>query len=362
MASLCNYTHPELQITEGLVRHDAGILFPYNPEFYDTATGLYGPGAIYCWYMLLASVLASWFYGYAAGRRPTLSSDLVGALAYPAFAATDLLRQCIGMIGIKDRGVAISCLAFDSHPTPGFYYFSTEPLDMKKIPPEVLDLGQRIIDILGPCKVSWTAGMFLCLLMLSFIRLDKVPAPKLRNMTPCYLVIFATFSYICLSLTFFYFSMGDFGEAYLQVIFEIFHQVILMATPILITLVLSLIPVSIVTFISSWKKGEEVAAQAALKNIKDGGLVMAVFILPSIWMIFYLDMSNIPDLAIRITERDQLATLIVGVVTLIYTILDLLDLIPVPAEVVIDDEAIEMLAPQDVEESDSTTDDVHIYL
>jgi len=361
MASLCNYTHPELQITEGLVRHDTGILFPYNPEFYDTATGLYGPGAIYCWYMLLASVLATWFYGHANGKRPTLSSDLVGALAYPSFAATDLLIQSIRMIGIKDRAIAISCLVYDSSGAPGEHQFSTEPLDMKNIPPEILDLGQRIIDILGPYRVSWTAGMFLCLLMLSFIRLDKVPAPKLRNMPPCYLVIFTTFGYVCLCLTFFYFSMGDFGEAYIQVIFEIFHQLILMATPILIALVLALIPISAVDFISSWKRGEEVAAQAALKNIKDGALLTGGFILPSLWMIFYLEMSNIPDLAIQITERDQLATLIVGIVTLIYTILDLLDLIPVPAEVVIDGEAIEMLAPQDVEESDSTTDDVHIY-
>ncbi|KAJ4129894.1 hypothetical protein NW768_006864 [Fusarium equiseti] len=331
MASLCNYTHPDFQITEGLVRQDTGILFPYNPEFYDTATGLYGPGAIYCWYMLLASVLATWFYGYANEKKPNLSSDLVGALAYPAFAATDLLIQSIRMIGIKDRAIAISCLAFDSSGAPGEHRFSTEPLDMKDIPPRYLTWGS------------------VSLIFLDLARLHNIPAPKLRNMPPCYLVIFATLGYICLSLAVFYFSLGDFGEAYLLVLLEGFNQVILMETCILTALLLAVIPQSIFSFISAWRKGKDVSAQEAINNMKDGALVMVILIVPSMVMIFYLEMSNIPDLAIRITERDQLATLIVGIVTLIYTILDLLDMIPVPVEVGVPEEATEMLPPQNVQ-------------
>ncbi|EMT66478.1 hypothetical protein FOC4_g10006883 [Fusarium odoratissimum] len=52
MSSLCNYSHPELQITDGLIRQDTGRLFPYNPEFYNNATGLYGPAYGYISLML----------------------------------------------------------------------------------------------------------------------------------------------------------------------------------------------------------------------------------------------------------------------------------------------------------------------
>ncbi|RBR24408.1 uncharacterized protein FIESC28_02898 [Fusarium coffeatum] len=348
MASLCNYTHPELQITEGLVRHDTGILFPYNPEFYDTATGLYGPGAIYCWYMLLTSVFANWFYGHVNEKKPTLSSDLVGALAYPAFAATDLMIQSIRMIGIKDRALAISCLTFLDSGPPGHSY-STEPLDMKAIPPEALDLGQRVIDILGPCKVSWTAGMFLCLLAVLFIRLEKVPAPKLRNMPPCYLIIFAIFTYISLSLSVFYFSTGDLGEAYLLVIMEAFNQVVLMGTCVLTALEVAVIPAYLILLTSAWREGNDEKMREALKTLKDGVLLLILALGPAFWIIFELEMSNVPDLGIRITERDQLATLIVGVVTLIYTILDLLDIIPGPVDVAVAEEAMEMLPPSNDE-------------
>jgi hypothetical protein len=73
MTSICNYSHPELQITEGLTRQTSGILFPYNPEFYKLASELYGPGTIYCWYLLIISVIINWLFhekddkGY---RRP----------------------------------------------------------------------------------------------------------------------------------------------------------------------------------------------------------------------------------------------------------------------------------------------------
>ncbi|KAM0248749.1 hypothetical protein ACHAP5_003239 [Fusarium lateritium] len=118
MASLCNYSHPDPRLAQGLVEQGAGRLFPYNPEFYDNASGLYGPGAIYCWYMLLASVLASWsFYlaDHGSLKERGLSSDLIGALAYPVFAATDLLLQSIRMRGVDHRALAILCIRFPKH-------------------------------------------------------------------------------------------------------------------------------------------------------------------------------------------------------------------------------------------------------
>lgn len=61
MASICNYSHPELQITRGLERTDQGRLFSNNPEFYDLTSSLYGPGPLVCWFLLLASFVTNWF-------------------------------------------------------------------------------------------------------------------------------------------------------------------------------------------------------------------------------------------------------------------------------------------------------------
>ncbi|RKK51369.1 hypothetical protein BFJ69_g17947 [Fusarium oxysporum] len=161
MTSLCNISHPELQITDGLIRQETGRLFPYNPEFYDNATGLYGPGAIYCWYMLLASVFASWFYcrpDHDGFMKPGISSDLLGALAYPVFAATDLLVQSIRMLGMDHRAEVIYCLRYptadqlDSSGSP-----NTTQIDLNHIPADVLELGQHVVDIIGPLTVCCTA-------------------------------------------------------------------------------------------------------------------------------------------------------------------------------------------------------------
>lgn len=46
MASICDYSNPEWQSTDGLVRQPTGYLFPYNPELYKLASGLYSTGAI----------------------------------------------------------------------------------------------------------------------------------------------------------------------------------------------------------------------------------------------------------------------------------------------------------------------------
>jgi hypothetical protein len=48
MSALCNYSHPENLITDGLIKHETGDFFPYNPEFYKLSSSLYGPGAIVC--------------------------------------------------------------------------------------------------------------------------------------------------------------------------------------------------------------------------------------------------------------------------------------------------------------------------
>ncbi|KAF5662540.1 acriflavine sensitivity control acr-2 [Fusarium heterosporum] len=163
--------HPELQVTVGLVRQGAGKLFPYHPEFFDNASGLYGPGATYCWYMLLASVFFNWIFCRAdrdGFKRPGLSSDLLGALVYPVFAATDLLVQSVRMQGMGQRALVILCLRFPETDIKIFGPFDDSEIDLSHIPPDVLDLGQHVVDITGPLTICYTAATFLVLLVILF--------------------------------------------------------------------------------------------------------------------------------------------------------------------------------------------------
>lgn len=321
MASLCNYTQPELQITDGLVRQQSGSLFPYNPEFYERATGLYGPGAIYCWYMLLASVLANWFYRHANDKKPNLSSDLVGAVAYPLFAATDLFIQLIRIKGVKEWAWAIQCLRFPHYENLRPDNLDSTPLDLKAIPPEVLDLGQRAVDIIGPLMISWTAVLFLCFLAILFARPHA--GTTLRKMPSPYLVMFAAIGYISLILTIFYFSLNNMEIAYNLFVCEAFAQVVIMGTCIVTVLVTLAMPPATGLLIRAWIKGNGDDAKEHWAIVKSAPLLVLLLLAPLFIIIFYLSMSIVPDLAIQVTERDQLATLIVGIVTLIYTILEI---------------------------------------
>lgn len=172
MASICNYSHPELQITEGLTRQTSGILFPYNPEFYKLASGLYEPGTIYCWYLLIISVIINWLFhekddkGY---RRPGVSNDLLAALAYPAFAATDALIHSLRILRIEYRALAIFCLRFSKVELNGFGTFNHTRLDLRlPTPPEIVTLGQHAIDLGRPLPVCYTFMFMVFVLVFSY--------------------------------------------------------------------------------------------------------------------------------------------------------------------------------------------------
>lgn len=159
MTSICNYSHPELQMTEGLVRHGTGSLFPYNPEFYERATGLYGPRSIYCWYLMMASSIVNWAStpkNEQGRRRPGVSNDFLAVVAYPAFAATDAVVQAMRSLRTEYRALALFCLRFPATDLEGFATFNHTQLNLHDIPPDVLDLGQRAIDITGPLTVCYT--------------------------------------------------------------------------------------------------------------------------------------------------------------------------------------------------------------
>jgi hypothetical protein len=327
MASLCNYSHPHPRITQGLVHQGAGKLFPYNPEFYDNASGLYGPGAIYCWYMLLASVLASWSFHRAIHgslKEPGLSIDLIGALAYPVFAATDLLVQSIRMRGMDHRAVAILCLRFPMHKLDAYGPFDNIEIDLHKIPLDILDFGQHVVDITGPLTICYTATSFLFLLYILFcsrVHLwytrDRKPTPAARW------VIYTVYGYILLILAVFHLSLDNWFAS-----FFLFYMETTLPTKITMAYTLTFTAtIALICFLAMlvWAVVDKDRRQAieALKGIACVLYSMILLAVPSMRVIRWNKLSAIPDLGIRVGERDQLTTLIVGVFTLSLTLFDI---------------------------------------
>lgn len=166
MATLCNYTHYELQNTSGLERQGHGVRFPYNPEFYDRASGLYGPGSIIAWNMLFVSLVINVVYQERPDKTPDrpnfwsgMSAELVTFVAYPVFAATELLVRGVKLIGHQDRASALYCLrdqiSFKLQGS-GNEESPQHPLDLANIPPNILSLGQRIVEMTGPLEVCYS--------------------------------------------------------------------------------------------------------------------------------------------------------------------------------------------------------------
>ncbi|KXJ93407.1 hypothetical protein Micbo1qcDRAFT_223039 [Microdochium bolleyi] len=174
MASLCNYSHPERLDTAGLERTSVGTLFPYNAGLYEEASGLYGPGTIICWYLLLASFILNFIYcpldPVTGHRRPKITAELIALTVYPVFAATDALIQSLRLLGVPGRGLVLFCLRYpyvqvdlsDEEPGPEVRF----PLDLRHIPHDIVTYGQRIVALSGPIPVC---DMFLTIVTLSFL-------------------------------------------------------------------------------------------------------------------------------------------------------------------------------------------------
>ncbi|CAF3637370.1 unnamed protein product [Fusarium graminearum] len=283
---------------------------------------LYGPGALYCWYLLLASVLMHWFFCYVNDLTPDFSSDLLGALAYPVFATTDLLLQSVRMMGKDDRALAIYCLAFPDSLIWGSHSFSDTPLDMNNIPPEVLDLGQRVIDIIGPYRVSWTAGLFLYVLLFGLRRSGISSESKYTSTRSPYLVMRVALCYILLSLIIFYFSIADPGMGWTLFFWEGSRQAMLIGTWIFTALLIMVVLLSMTRLVQTLGKGRNAETKEILHSIMWGFLPGAAVMAVAFGLIMYFGMTIVPDVAIQLTERDQLATLMVGIVTWVYAMLD----------------------------------------
>jgi hypothetical protein len=322
MSSLCNYSHPEQQITEGLIRHKTGSLFPYNPEFYELASGLYGPGTLYCWYLLLASVIINWGYhktddkGYC---RPGVSNDLLAALAYPVFAATDILIHSMRSLGMEYRALAIFCLRMPKVDLTGLAKFNDTQLDLRHIPPNILSLGQHVIDITGPLPVCYTfTSLMLAMILLYFLYFEH--GLHLRPTKWAKRLILATCGYVSVMLSIFHLSLGDLGVSIILSMYET-------ELPFLLFMVFCCCLGFVVCFFGSIyllcvsiikrdKKG-------AIYALKAWGccLCLGVFLPGFMILCVYVNgVPLIPDLGISLFERDQIAALIGGMVTICFTL------------------------------------------
>ncbi|KAF7559923.1 hypothetical protein G7046_g4226 [Stylonectria norvegica] len=322
MTSICNYSHPELQISEGLVRQKAGTLFPYNPEFYELASGLYGPGSIYCWYLMSFSVIISWTFrqrdkdGYA---RPGISNDLLAVIAYPAFAATDAIIHAMKMLGMKHRALALFCLRFPGTELTGFAKFNSTQLDLKDIPPDVLKLGQHVVDLTGPISVSYTFAV-VCFMMILSVWIDPFGSNPWKPTVWVKRLACGVYAYVFIILTVFNLSFGNLGISYFINFYEsalpLEFALVFASSCFLLTLLIT----GSIMLAGSFVTRDLKESVEALKVIGSGLFIGTLFPGGLIVGMYFNGVRFVPDLAITINERDQLATLIVGIVTLGYTI------------------------------------------
>ncbi|KAH6617551.1 hypothetical protein F5144DRAFT_395133 [Chaetomium tenue] len=321
MTSICNYSHPELQIFDGLERRGAGVLFPYSPEFYELASGLYGPGSILAWHFLVASVAFHWLYGPrdAQGHtRPGMSTDLLAVVAYPVFAATDLLVQAIRMVGTEHRALALFCLRHPAAALEGLGEFDHTPLSLADIPPDVVSLGQRVVEMTGPLAVSYVFAD-VCFVLAIFV-VSPGPAEKVpwRPTAAAKVYVLAGYAYVALALVIFHMSLGSLGISTVIFIYEA-------AQPFLLALMIGTGVVfggsSVVLLISCIIGLVRRDRAMVVEYTQHLGWCLVASIAPTVLTAIVVTSRAflIPDLAVTIDERDQLAALIAGVVALAYT-------------------------------------------
>ncbi|KPM42907.1 hypothetical protein AK830_g3634 [Neonectria ditissima] len=323
MSAICNYSHPELQISQGLVRHHSGSLFPYNPEFYENTTGLYGPGSIYCWYLLLASNILNWGFtpkDERGCRRPEISNDFLAVIAYPVFAATDMTVQAMRLLGTEYRALAIFCLRFPKTELDGFAKFNKTQLDLRDIPPDILSLGQHVIDITGPMTICYTFAP-ICFASILWSN-NPTDTAKFRPTRWTRRLIYIAYSYTMLSLVTFHLSLGNLGISLFVWLYEAivpFEFAFTFGVTIMVFITFLGTLVELVAALIKRSKAEVLESLKSLASALFGTALVSLLIL----MTYVNGLRLVPDLGVTVGERDQLATLIVGVVTICFTLYDI---------------------------------------
>lgn len=348
MASLCNYTHPELQNISGLERQGHGVLFPYNPEFYARASGLYGPGTIIAWNMLFISLFINAVYqeypDYPQHRHnfwSGMSGELVTFVAYPMFAATDLLVHGAQLIGHENRALVLRCLR---DPSENFFdqggdgiEYPQHRLDLANIPPDILSLGQRVVEITGPLDVTYVS--FFPLAFWTIVTLAEQPpngvaAATIFTGVGTIYVMLLSFIFHC---TLGSFSIGIFFIPILETVRLIWRGlgVVLIVVDVIAAGGVMLFSGYWLWIGCLWLRGDRGRAAASAPVGQDGkpeespwysipGIVIIglfIWVLNTQWFDTLRPTSPwVPDLGIAISEQDQLAALIAASLSLAYTV------------------------------------------
>jgi hypothetical protein len=135
-------------------------------------------------------------------------------------------------------------------------------------------------------------------------------------------VVNIAYGYITLMLTIFHFSLGDIGTSFFIALYEAMLPVMLTIIYLFTAFIGLAFLTGTIMLVWSMIEQNHKDAVEALKVL--GGCIFfgGMLVVPPMLMIHRDRSTTIPDLAIRVIERDQLATLIVGAVTLTFTIVD----------------------------------------
>ncbi|KAH7033541.1 cytochrome P450 [Microdochium trichocladiopsis] len=343
MTSLCNYSQPLLFNTSDLQRDGVGTLFPYNPDLYDSASGLYGPGSLICWCLLIASFIVNFMFcpvDRAGHRRPTITTDLIALTVYPVFAATDALVQAMKLLGVPDRAKVLFCLRYPyvdiSKEMYGQRSPDDPPLDLEHIPEDVVAYGQKIIALSGPLPVCqvFTTVVFAYLVIFKVVRHlhahEEVLVPW-SAMDGASRLIVSAYAYILTCLTVVQFSMADANMIAALTLYDVVTPVLFFIVNgfgIIVVVGVAVMLVILLLRAVRWAGGECLRAVYDLPTFGDNEVVnWANFIVYSVFFAFPYavimwkgDLSLTPDLGIAVTESDQLAALLGGILTLCFTL------------------------------------------
>lgn len=346
--TLCNYTHYELQNTSGLERQGQGVLFPYNPEFYDRASGLYGPGTIIAWNMLFVSLFINALLPELPDQRTGrqnywsgMSGELVTFVAYPMFAATDLLVHGIQLFGHENRASDLLCLRipFERTPHQGVRdaKYRRNPLDLANIPPDILSLGQRVVELTGPLDVTYSSFPLAWWIMLALESRAqaKAQAPKRAAAT---MFMGASMTYVLFLVFIFHCTLGSFSTSVFLIPFTETMRLSLKISVVMIVMADLIAAGGAMLFLGYglwtgclWLRGDRERTAAMGQGPKDFfspvvGISVAVmglflWVLNDMWLVGMSPNSPwVPDLGVSLSEQDQLAALIAASLSLFYTL------------------------------------------
>lgn len=135
-------------------------------------------------------------------------------------------------------------------------------------------------------------------------------------------LVYTAYGYVVLALTIFHCSLGDLG---ISIFLSIYEALMPLEFVIIFGLWAAIFISSLGWIVVLVESILRRSMARILETLKGLAAVILVASIPGVLSFFALSRNDrvVPDLAISVSERDQLATLIVGVVTLAFTLWDL---------------------------------------